>query len=146
MSNLYSHFPWQLSFQNLDMNYDKLYSDESAKKVKKTLDLSQDTKYPRGVQIVRSRCPDIDKDEIFVAAMSSVSRTETFRQLETGVAPEDIHRLSQEEFLQATNSLAAFEVVQTKAYEGELFSKRARAREENKKLQAAAAAAKSPTT
>jgi hypothetical protein len=40
-----------------------------------------DSKFPRGVKICTSRCPDADKEEVFVAALTAESRDEAFRHL-----------------------------------------------------------------
>ena len=67
------------------MNYDRHFSQESAALVTKKLDRPQDpqvvSKYPRGVKIMTSRCPDADKEEIYVTALASKSCNESFRDL-----------------------------------------------------------------
>jgi len=70
------------------MNYDQLYSAESAALITKQLqtlhtkdDDLDNNKFHRGVKICTSRCPDIDKEEVFVSALTSESRDEAFRHL-----------------------------------------------------------------
>ncbi|XP_035714372.1 uncharacterized protein LOC110858041 isoform X3 [Folsomia candida] len=70
-----------LSYQNLDINYDQLYSHESAVLSGVSKEDEIDSKFPRGVKICTSRCPDADKEEVFLAALTSESRDETFRHL-----------------------------------------------------------------
>jgi hypothetical protein len=65
-----------------------LYSEESADLIKKQRrgankrdDEMDSSKFPRGVKIITSRCPDADKEEVFVAALTTESRDEEFRHL-----------------------------------------------------------------
>lgn len=76
----------QLSYQNLDINYDQLYSKESAALITQQLtgrnkEEEIDVKFRRGVKIMNSRCPDVDKEEVYVAALTAESRDEAFRHL-----------------------------------------------------------------
>jgi len=58
---------------------DKLISKQLRKGIRDSNDL--DSSFPRGMRIMKSRCPDADKEEVFVAALSAESRDEAFRHL-----------------------------------------------------------------
>lgn len=64
----------------MNVNYDTLFSKESAKlitKLVKTRDESLAQKYPVGAKIMTSRCPDMDEEEVLLAP---VFNSETFQQ------------------------------------------------------------------
>ena len=67
----------------MDIDYDQFHSAESAAIAHKSGGTSSypDVNCTRGVKIMTSRCPDIDKEEIYIAALTTTSRTVEFRNL-----------------------------------------------------------------
>lgn len=111
------------------------------------MDEELDNKFRRGVKICTSRCPDADKEEVFVAALTSESRDESFRHLlaqETrNVAIRDGALVSSSEYLLnesridagIAESMADFVEETSTVFKGRLHGKKRKKKPETLNLQ-----------
>jgi hypothetical protein len=73
----------------LDIKYDNYYSDESAQATEASLDHAVDGQYPKGAKILKSRCADVDKEEVYISPLTThLSSTEMFRLREGRRVPD----------------------------------------------------------